>query len=578
MQYYYNPYIWLLLASACSSLFLGVYALIKFRHAKGIVSFILSMLVVTIWSGGNMLEMSAASFSSKLFWANMQYFAFCYSPVTLLSLCMEFTGYDRWVKNHKVLWLALLPTIIVLLVWTDGLHGFVRYNIHMDYSGVFPVITKAYGPAFYIHALYSHSLNIISWILLFKAVFISNTVYRKQAVALLFGISLIIIPNLLYITGISPIKRFDITPVFFGPAGLIMALGIFKYKMFDLVPLARTKVIDSMDAGMIVLDLQNRVLDINPAFEEITGANVSRASARHIEEICGHIPELVSACIDRNIGHTEFSIGTGSCDRQYEAFLSPITDNKGSLVGRLALVYDITENKLAQQAFLIQQRRFAVVEERERLARDLHDNLGQVLGFINLQAQGIRQELMTAGIDNVTGRLDRLVAVTQSAHDEIRSYIRNARNFSSYAKDFAGNLKKDILHFEEQTGIPTEFDTRLSLNELPLKPEVQLHIISIAKEALNNIRKHSRAKHVKITLLLEQEYLLLTIEDDGRGFTVPKKNEGVEKTFGLNIMRERAAKIKAQINIESSPGKGSRIELRVPVLKGGSENELIAGR
>jgi hypothetical protein len=97
--------------------------------------------------------MSAVDFSTKLFWANMQYFAFCYSPVTLLSLCMEFTGYDKWIRTRKVYWLALIPALIIILVWTDGLHGLVRYDMHMDYSGAFPVITKEYGVAFFIHAV-----------------------------------------------------------------------------------------------------------------------------------------------------------------------------------------------------------------------------------------------------------------------------------------------------------------------------------------------------------------------------------------------------------------------------------------
>lgn len=142
MQFQYISYIWLLIASAFASLSLGIYALLRRRSAKGAVNFILSMMVITIWSSANALEMSATDFYTKLFWANVQYFAYCYSPVTLLALCMEFTGYDRWIRNRKVLWFAVIPTIIIMLVWTDGLHGLIRYDMHMDYSGSFPVIEK----------------------------------------------------------------------------------------------------------------------------------------------------------------------------------------------------------------------------------------------------------------------------------------------------------------------------------------------------------------------------------------------------------------------------------------------------
>jgi len=95
MQFQYISYIWLLIASAFTSVFLGIYALLRRRSAKGAINFILSMVALTIWSSANALEMSATEFYTKLFWANVQYFAYCYSPVTLLALCMEFTGYDR---------------------------------------------------------------------------------------------------------------------------------------------------------------------------------------------------------------------------------------------------------------------------------------------------------------------------------------------------------------------------------------------------------------------------------------------------------------------------------------------------
>lgn len=349
MQYQYIPYMWPLLASAVISLSLGVYALSRRRNSKGAISFILSMLVVTIWSSANALEMSAVDFSTKLFWANVQYFAFGYSPVTLLALCLQFTGYDRWIQNKRILWFAIIPTITIILIWTDGMHGLMRYDMHMDYSGSFPVIAKKYGPVFFLHAVYAHSLNLAAGVILIRSLFFRNTVYRKQAAALLIGLCLIELPNILYISGISPVERFDITPIFIGPSGLVIAWGIFRLKLLDLVPLARTTVIETMDAGVMVLDLQNRVLDINPAFEKIVGLSASQISSRRADEVCGKIPELAKACMDSSITQTEFYLNTKETTRVYEVLLSPLTDSKGILIGRLAVTYDITEkNRLSR--------------------------------------------------------------------------------------------------------------------------------------------------------------------------------------------------------------------------------------
>ncbi|HNR03392.1 MAG TPA: histidine kinase N-terminal 7TM domain-containing protein [Bacillota bacterium] len=580
MRIQYIPYIWPLITSAFISLSLGIFVILRRRDSKGAVSFILSMLVVTIWSLGNALEMASIDFSTKLFWANVQYFAYCYSPLTLLAMCMEFTGYDRWIRNRKVLWLAVIPTIIVILVWTDHLHGLIRYNMHMNYSGSFPVIDKKYGPAFYIHALYSHMLNILAWILLIKAVFFRNTVYKKQATALLVGLSMIVIPNVLYITGLSPIERYDITPLFFGPAGLIITWGIFRYRLFDVIPVARAMVIENMDAGVIVLDLQDRVLDINPAMRRIIGYPDVKTPAETVEKVCRKIPELACTCKDRNITHSEFVIGINEGMKVYEAFFSPLADQKGAMIGRLVVAYDITEKKQEQERYLKQQWKNAVTEERERLARDLHDNLGQVLGFINLQAQGIEQELINADIDIVSHKLDKLVRASQEAHNDLREYIRNARNAEALEKDFMTGLTRNIASFEEQSGLNVKVNIPLGFTGDELRPSIRINILNIVKEVINNIRKHSEANNVKFEFAIEQRQLCVTVEDDGKGFDVENcLNNNNTTRFGLNIIRERASEIGAQIGIQSEPGRGCRISLIIPLNKEElqNENEITAG-
>ncbi|HOS68489.1 MAG TPA: histidine kinase N-terminal 7TM domain-containing protein [Bacillota bacterium] len=562
MQIQYIPYIWPLVVSAFISLSLGIFVMLKRRNSKGALSFILSMFVVTIWSSGNALEMASVDLSTKLFWANVQYIAYCYSPLTLLAMCMEFTGYDRLVRSRKIIWIAVIPTIILILVWTDGLHGLMRYDIHMDYSGSFPVIDKKYGPAFYIHALYSHSLNILAWILLIRAVFFKNTVYRKQAVSLLVGMTLIVVPNIFYISGMGPVKRFDITPVFFGPAGIIIALGIFRYKLFDLVPLARAAVIENMDVGVMVLDMQNRVLDINPAFRKITDYNIRNIDGIKVEEVCGKVPALLKACTDRDITHSEFVINKDGMSMIYEVFLSTLNDNRDVPSGRLILVYDITEKKQEQKRYLEQQWKLAVTEERERLARDLHDDLGQVLGFINLQAQGIRKELANADIDIVSQKLDRLVNVSQEAHNDIREYIRSIRSTEALEKDFMGGLLKDVNSFEEQSGLKVELDIPSGFTGDGLSPVIRINILNIVREALNNIRKHAEADNVYIGFKVSKEQLCVTVEDDGRGFHT---ETDLVNRYGLKIMRERASEISAKIDIKSAPMKGCRISLTVPL-------------
>lgn len=569
MLYQYVPYIWSLLASALISGSLAIYVLWRRRSARGALSFVMSMGLVTLWSLCNALEMSSTELSTKLFWANMQYFAYCFSPVTLLAICLQFTGHEQWVQVRNIWRLAVIPAIIVLLVWTDGWHGLMRRNIHLDFSGAFPVIAKQYGPVFYLHAAYAHALNLAAWIMLIRRTMLrQKRVYKQQAAALLCGVSLIVVPNILYVIGISPVQRFDLTPVFFGPAGLLIAWGIFRYKMLDLVPLARSTVIETMKAGVIVFDLEGRVLDINPAAERIVGCYATQAETRHVQDVCAGIPELAATCVDNSSAHIEFSLALPDAQPIYEALLSPLQDGRGSLIGRLVVIHEVTDQRLAQQALLEQQRRLAATEEREKLARNLHDDLGQVLGFVSLQAQGIKQELVKAGVTTGLTRIDRLVEAAQLAHQEMREYVRNARTSATCEQTFVATLEQSIVVFEQQSGAAVRLALPSGFSGDVLASEVRTNLQYVLKEALNNVRKHARARAVLLSFSLSPGILQIDVEDDGRGFDPGIVRVHAWSGFGLGIMRDRITEIGGTVEFLSAAGRGTHIVLRVPTKKG----------
>ncbi len=563
MYYQYIPIIWPLSISGLLTLSLGIFAQLKRRKAQGVGFFVLSMFIVTFWSIPNALEMAAVELPVKLFWANMQYFAYCFSPVSLLFLCMAATGHSYEKHKSKLRWLIVLPSITLILVWTNQWHGLIRYDVHLTYQGTFSVIAKKYGAFFYIHAAYSHWLNLWAVAVLLRTIYAKGSVYKKQAIRLLIGTSLIIIPNLIYILGISPF-RFDITPMFFGPAGVIILWSIFHNRMFELVPMARTAVIEAMDAGVMVMDIQDRILDMNPAFKKIIGSSMQKYYLRSIDEVCIGIPELIRIIKDGKVAHTDFSIIGEKETRVFEILLIPLYD-KEEYIGRLTVLHDITEKKQAQQEFLKQQWQLAVIDERERISRDLHDNLGQVLGFINLQAQAIRQELVNEGVDLVYDKLDRLIKVTQQMHSEIREYIASIRTSVIAERDFITSLKNDILNFEQQTGLQVKLDISEEASiEKAFDSSVKVNIQNIIREALNNIRKHAQADEVYISFHMDDKHMTVSIADNGKGFYTVKKDDTVKNKFGLDIMRERAALIGGHLSIESEPDKGSRIRLYMP--------------
>lgn len=559
----YMPHIWLLIISSVITFFLGVIVLVGQRKSKAAFYFALSMMVLTLWSLSNTFEMLSDTLQTKLFWGNVQYIAYCYSPLTLVALCSNFTGHDQLIKNKRVIYLAILPTIIILLVWTNSYHGLIRYDVYLDESGPFPVIAKKYGVAFYIHTAYSYLLNSAAVVLLIRALFIKKSIYLKQVVMLLIGTCAIIIPNIMYVLGLRPFIM-DITPVFFGPAGIIILYSIFWNRMFELVTAARAMVMETMNLGFMVLDQQDRVVDMNPACMKLFNISSDYYDI-DIDKVCCNTPELVEA-YKNQLHNFEFTLKTSDKSYIYEVLFNPLNDKKGNPIGKIAVVYDVTLKKQAEEEYLKQQKMLTRMEEKERLARDLHDNLGQLLAYINMQVQGINQQLHNSGIDMVSDKLEQLSKVSQIAHSEVREYIREVRNATNREQDVIHEIKNTISLFEYQTGIHVELELGSNLTDEAITPCISANLLNILKEALNNIRKHANAERVQVSLQNKEQQLRLYVKDDGKGFnSAAASGKG---SFGLGIMKERANMLGGQIHIQSEIGKGTMISLSIP-LEGG---------
>lgn len=571
MNYYYSPIVWPLIGSGLMTLSLGIFALLKNKKVQSALSFAISMFIVTLWSIPNALEITASDMPVKLFWANVQYIAYTLSPVSLLFLCMETTGINHIKVKNYIKWLVLIPCITLVLVWTDSIHGLVRYDFRLAYNGTIAVIEKKYGFWFYIHAIYSHCLNFSGVVVLIRAIFSKRTIYKKPASYLLVGTSFIIIPNLVFITGLSPFK-FDITPVFFGPAGAMMLWSILHDRVFELVPLARRVVIDAMDAGVVVIDRQDRVIDMNPAFKKIIGELPPRHYMESVETVCKAVPSLIPIFKDKSMSHATLTIPDKNEARNYEIILIPLYDKKGHCLGRLAMLHDVTEKLLAQEEFLKQQWQLAVIDERERIGRDLHDNLGQVLGFINMQAQAVSQKLLDEGIDIIQDKLEQLIKVTQNFHGEIREHISSIRTSVIAEKDFITSVRKDITDFEQQTGIYVNLYGLDNTIDKEFDPIIKVNIRNIIREAMNNIRKHAQARKVELSFQLNDEQMIVSVADDGKGFSVNDEKQESKNKYGLDIMKERAGLIGGYIKIESEINEGSKIMLFVPRMGGNHTN------
>lgn len=205
------------------------------------------------------------------------------------------------------------------------------------------------------------------------------------------------------------------------------------------------------------------------------------------------------------------------------------------------------------------EREAAIAEERGLLARELHDSIAQSLAFLKLQVGMLRDAVRRGeprAVEAVIGELDAGVRESLSDVRELLMHFRTRTN----AEDIEPALQATLRKFEHQTGLATH----LAIEGLgmPLPPDVQVQVLHVVQEALSNVRKHAGARQVWVEVRQSPPWRI-EVRDDGRGFA---GGDGwtSETHVGLRIMRERAARIGAQVDVHSSPGTGTRVALTLP--------------
>jgi signal transduction histidine kinase len=228
-----------------------------------------------------------------------------------------------------------------------------------------------------------------------------------------------------------------------------------------------------------------------------------------------------------------------------------------------------TRAGLALEAERLQAERQAVAiqGERERIARDMHDGLAQVLGYVNAKSQAVEGLLAEGRVDEARHQLGELAAAARSIHADVREEILNLSTPLTAGRDLAGALEEYGRRSAQAEDFAVRFSSTPDVAAVSLPAEVRAEVLRIAREALTNVRKHARAGLVSIDLQVEGSELVLRVQDDGSGFETEVQSSGPDARphFGLRSMRERAESIGGRIEWRSRPGAGTEVELRVPV-------------
>jgi len=342
------------------------------RSSPGARPFAFLMLAAAEWAITRALEAAAEPSWAKVFWAKWEYLGIASVPVLILLFAIEYARVKVHWRRHLMAILWIIPVVTVILAFTNEWHGLIWSSIDTAIGSPAQNLVYTHGGWFWFAAAYSYLTILTGISILAKAIVRRPELYRRQTVPLLIGLGVPVVGNGVYLAGFSPIRGLDLTPFCFTVTGLIYALTIFRLRIFQPVPVARNMVIEAMDDGVIVIDDDGLVLDINPAACRIIGLT-GPGVGKHILEVWPDCPEHVTETVREHIAVITVGRDTGDA-RVLEVRSQPLTKRHGGAFGSLVLIRDVTERKKAEQA----------IEESERLYRLLADNIRDVVIMADL--------------------------------------------------------------------------------------------------------------------------------------------------------------------------------------------------
>jgi len=339
MTLQYSPYSFILLISAGVSIFVGILTLRRWSKPGGL-SLALFLLATAEVSIGYAFEYAIIGIPAKVTCAKIEYLGVTTAPMFFFLFVMEYTRKDKLLNTWHMLALWIIPVLTLALAFTNELH-------HLIWTSFIPaaqnLLIYGHGLWFWVFGIYTYTLIAIGSVLLVRVITRITRYDRSRLVALLVGILFPWISNAAYASGLIRIPGLDLTPAVMSVSGAILAYSVYKFELLDLTPVARDVLIEDMHDSVIVLDTQNRIVDINPAACRLFGVN-KVPIGEFAPEFLGKWPGLVINYDETEEVHTEFIFGNEP-PSYLDVHFSPVVDRRKSPVGKVIILRDITPPK-----------------------------------------------------------------------------------------------------------------------------------------------------------------------------------------------------------------------------------------
>ncbi|WP_419960571.1 histidine kinase N-terminal 7TM domain-containing protein [Psychrobacillus sp. BM2] len=343
-------YILIVILAGTVSLFLSLYIRVKAKDAPGAKSYILVTFLSSVFTLAYAFELASTSLKEMKFWLSIEYLVMPFIPIFVLFMCMEYVGHKLKTWNYV---LFVIPLTTIFMMQTNELHHFYYRTITVDRNGPFPVLDLEWGPWFYVHAIFLFVCLIISVLVLLREFRKSLWMFRMQILLMVAGLLTPIIANYFYLNDWS--NGLDLGPISLSITFMFHGLALLTLQMFNVAPIARESVFESLKEGIIVLNQNHVIVDYNKAVLNVIPTMSSHYIGKPIAEALVQNPLLTEMLEEeQECDYTKF-LESGAI--HFRINFSEVVNKSGLYVGKIITFVNVTEKvrmeeKLRQLASL----------------------------------------------------------------------------------------------------------------------------------------------------------------------------------------------------------------------------------
>jgi diguanylate cyclase (GGDEF)-like protein/PAS domain S-box-containing protein len=342
MTFQFHPYALMLTVSALTALATAI--IVLRRDVPGSLALGGMLLGTFIWSSAYAMSWSLVELNQKILWLKIMYFGVVAVPTLFLVFTLIFTRNESWLTARNMLLLSVQPLAMIALIWFDI--RLVFDKLELGWAGRFTVLQIGRGPGFWISTYYSYAIILLAFYILGVSAIRANPFFRRQYLLILIGSVIPFAASVFTQTNYRELADLDMAPISFAISSILYAYAVFRHQFLDLLPVARGHLIESMSDGVLVLDEQARIVDINPAMQSIIDKEPDSLIGQNVSVVLKLWTQNTEQLLNGIETRTELRISKKPLPSRYlDLRISPLYDDNQKANGRLMVLRDVTDRK-----------------------------------------------------------------------------------------------------------------------------------------------------------------------------------------------------------------------------------------